>query len=657
MLKTLSIKQLMVLMTVILMLALVSLLVTANYLLNRIDHNQDQNAVLIKAMLASKEARFQTIQIQQFLTDASATGEEAPIAEAAASLKAAHASLDELAGILPDFQPAVEKLKQEITKLNEIGVQMAQAYTNEGREAGNLIMKRKGDGLDDYSATLASEMEGMLADLAKQASDAGEEVADKTHGARTLVLWSSLGLTLFTLLVMYLLFHRIIPPLRLLSQSLKDIGEGEGNLTVSLREDGKDEFADVARSFNIFVRRIHSLVKQIARDSVKLATAEDQVSKSAEETSHSMNQLQSESEKMQTVMNDLLDRVREVRQYAAEAADAGRSSDGEARRGSEVVGETVQAINTLAREVGEAAEAIHGLVADVADVGQVLEVIKDIADQTTLLALNAAIEAARAGEQGRGFAVVADEVRKLAMRTQESTEKIHGIIGKLQTGAKNAAAVMDRGRQQAESSVERAATAGDALNNITTSADAISRLNDQINLAVSNQADAVDAINNSIRATLQVVGNTSAQSHHMAETSGAMGQMMDDLMKAVNQFHVQDSGLDLTRAKTAHLAWKTRLRSFLDGNASLSAEQAVSHRHCDFGKWYYSAEGLARYSHIAELKQVEDPHAELHGLIKRIVDLKNSGKQAEAESLFAKIEPLSAQIVSLLNTAEQRAAG
>ncbi len=79
--------------------------------------------------------------------------------------------------------------------------------------------------------------------------------------------------------------------------------------------------------------------------------------------------------------------------------------------------------------------------------------------------------------------------------------------------------------------------------------------------------------------------------------------------------------------------WKTKLRSFLDGKASLSMDQAVSHHHCAFGKWYYS-EGLKNFGDLSALQDVEKPHEELHELIKVIIDYKDKGMNQEAEQAY-----------------------
>ena len=106
-------------------------------------------------------------------------------------------------------------------------------------------------------------------------------------------------------------------------------------------------------------------------------------------------------------------------------------------------------------------------------------------------------------------------------------------------------------------------------------------------------------------------------------------------------------------AKAAHLAWKGRLRAFLDGRGGLSREQAVSHHHCVLGKWYY-AEGLEQFGHLPEMKALEQPHEALHALIKQIIELKDAGQYDDAETAFDEIEPLSEQIVSLLDSIDNR---
>lgn len=118
-----------------------------------------------------------------------------------------------------------------------------------------------------------------------------------------------------------------------------------------------------------------------------------------------------------------------TQQSAAEAAHASSvQTDACARKGTEVVQQTVEVIEQISQDLNDAARNIDAVSRQSDVIGQIVLTIRGIADQTNLLALNAAIEAARAGDQGRGFAVVADEVRSLAARTSKATLEIVDVV-------------------------------------------------------------------------------------------------------------------------------------------------------------------------------------------------------------------------------------
>ena len=110
---------------------------------------------------------------------------------------------------------------------------------------------------------------------------------------------------------------------------------------------------------------------------------------------------------------------------------------------------------------------------------------------------------------------------------------------------------------------------------------------------------------------------------------------------------------DFAVARVMHIAWKSGLRSFLDGKESMTEDQAVSHKDCDLGKWLYS-DGLAGYGTMPEMQELEKVHVELHSIIKKVVQFKHSGDISTAEKELAKIEPISQKIFSLLIAVEQK---
>ena len=143
-------------------------------------------------------------------------------------------------------------------------------------------------------------------------------------------------------------------------------------------------------------------------------------------------------------------------------------------------------------------DQVEGLAAQAQGIAKVVDVIRAIAEQTNLLALNAAIEAARAGEQGRGFAVVADEVRALAHRTQESTREIEQMIGGIQSGSEGAVEAMQRSRNEANSTLQIANEAGDALTEIARAITEINERNFMIATASEEQAQVARAVDQNL---------------------------------------------------------------------------------------------------------------------------------------------------------------
>lgn len=323
-------------------------------------------------------------------------------------------------------------------------------------------------------------------------------------------------------------------------EELVDIGQHmattDGVIDLVYRKENAQ--SDFANDYNQFIDTVASVIRSNKGTAEHLSNVTSQMQIQSDQAREGVSRQQLETDQIATAINQMTATVQEVARSATDAAAAAGQADQEANNGRNVVTQTVDSIQTLAKHVESAADVIQQLEVDTSEIGSVLDVIKGIADQTNLLALNAAIEAARAGEQGRGFAVVADEVRTLASRTQESTEEINAMIEKLQSGAKHAVSTMETGRDQARSGVEQALLAGQSLDSITQSVATINDMNTHIASAAEEQSSVSEEINRNVVNISQVANETASNVSQVVEQSSELGNLASSLRSEVEQFKI-----------------------------------------------------------------------------------------------------------------------
>lgn len=312
----------------------------------------------------------------------------------------------------------------------------------------------------------------------------------------------------------------------------------KGDLTKKVVIAGKSDFSWMAFELESARKNVANLVTTLVGGVSELEITTRNVSTISKQTVDGVLTQQTEINQVATAMNEMAVSVQEVARTATNTAEAARNADNEAQAGKKVVTEAVGAINTLAGEVEKAADTLSSLESDIGDIGAIVDVIRGITEQTNLLALNAAIEAARAGEHGRGFAVVADEVRTLAARTQDSTHEIEEMVGRLQSGANAAVSVMNEGRESAKMSVEKAASAGEALDTITAMITTMDEMSAAISSAATEQSHVAEDINRGIVNISQISDQTAEGGQSALSAVDKMSALSGQLQDAAGKFKV-----------------------------------------------------------------------------------------------------------------------
>jgi len=259
-------------------------------------------------------------------------------------------------------------------------------------------------------------------------------------------------------------------------ERLKDVAQGEGDLTRRLEAVSNDEVGELAKWFNTFVDKMYSIIAELADDTHRLATASEEISTSSQQQAHGAQTQEEQIQEVARAMQEMSESVHDVSQNSNAAATTSAKAAETAREGGRVIEDALRQMGAIAESVAEASRRVQDLGARSGQIGEIVGVIDSIADQTNLLALNAAIEAARAGEQGRGFAVVADEVRKLAERTSAATKEISTMIGSIQAETKNAVAAIQAGTTLVEAGVSSTNAAGRSLKGIIEASEDVGNL-------------------------------------------------------------------------------------------------------------------------------------------------------------------------------------
>lgn len=473
-------------------------------------------------------------------------------------------SLDRVNDLIDEekYQSNIEDIKTSFTQYRALNQQVVTAYSSNPKKAETIHFGEE--------RTLRKEVVdpavNKLSDrLDQEVEDLKDEIQGNGKMSQSLIIIVTGISVILGIVLSIMLLKSIMVPLRSINKQLEEIAHGDADLTKKVIVKNKDEFGQLAQSFNSFTHSLTQIVKQISSSSEQVAASSEELSASAEESKSTSEHISramqmaadsnvkqsSMTEKSAESITELLDSISSVASNTGNIADLSSSMRDKAEIGSKSVNKMLDQMKFIDKSVDSAGNGLQTLVASTAEISDISSLITTISEQTNLLALNAAIEAARAGEQGKGFAVVAEEVRKLADETNKSANHIQSVVATIQNESIETVNNIKVVQENVSSGIVLSQEATGNFNEILNLVEQVTSQIQEVAAATQQFTSGVEVIQHTVHTlaagTKETSANTEAvakssqeQLHSMEEISYAaesLSQLAEELQTVINRFN------------------------------------------------------------------------------------------------------------------------
>ena len=497
----------------------------------------------------AKDMQRDVIQVQQYLTDISATRAQDGLNDGMDKAKIFHDSfLEKVKFFQQSFKSQndqkglieINDLKGSFEAYYEIAKKMAQLYIDGGPASGNKMMGE----VDRASDSLQRQLEPFLQQQLNESNLAiNQTVSATSHVQIVSTILNTVSIVISIMLATFVI--RVV--LRQLGGDPAEVAElvGEvaaGNLSLaqSQQEGATGLLAEafkMSESLRKVLINLHISSSNLADSSSDLSDATNRMINTTSEQDSSIQMMRQETSDLNTSIQHITLNSNEAHQIAN---DAGKVTE----KNVKIISNNVAEMANIATSIESASDTIAQLSEKSESINLVVKSIHEIAEQTNLLALNAAIEAARAGEQGRGFAVVADEVRKLAERTSLATKEIQVFSDQIREVVTNAIERMEKTVQEAKVGSQNAEQANSAMIELKNAFNEVVQQVGSISASLAEQGRMSTALDENIKRIAHMSSELNSEAVNIATTASTFSALANEAISVVSSFKISDEKMD-----------------------------------------------------------------------------------------------------------------
>lgn len=507
--------------------------------------------VYFETVRKADELKLSVVQVQQWLTDISATraaeGYDDGFDEASIYAARVRELIDELKNLDSKNTKMLDEIQESFEPYYNTGIEMAKAYIEYGPEGGNLMMGE----FDKVAEDINTKVENFVS-----YANANIEVSSKKVNAAVIQSLITMIIVIFiTLIVLVmtqkLITKRVVKPIGIIKDAAGELANGNlkiqidyvsedeigalateikdmiqslnsyisdilhcmkemehGNLNVNMNANFKGDFISLEKSITNFICSINDTMRKVNQSTNRVSNGSEQILEVAQTLAEGAVEQNTSIEKLSSNIIEMAQHVKEESEIAEKANKMVELVGKETIKGMEQMEHMIQAMNQIAGSSNEIVKVIRS--------------IEDIASQTNLLSLNASIEAARAGEAGRGFAVVAGEVANLASESVEAVNHTTVLID-------NSRQAVGKGSNIVEETAEM-------LKKVEAGVKQIIDIMHSIVQTSKEQAKFIESITTEVTQISQVVMTVSATAEESEATSGELLEQVEQLNDLVGQF-------------------------------------------------------------------------------------------------------------------------